>query len=72
MLIASFSTPKAPATRAGRVELHHRPDNYHPWITGWRGTDDGVTFDSSWCWGHYFHDEAEARADFAERCKRGY
>lgn len=72
MLIASYETPKAPATRAGRVELHYREGELHPYVTGWRGTDDGETYDSSWCWGHYFKNEGEARVDFAERCVRGY
>ena len=70
-LIAHMDTPKASATRAGRVELHYRPEAHHPYVTGWRGQDNG-NWDSSWCWGHYFSDETEARADFTSRCKRGY
>lgn len=71
MMIAHFDTPAASATRAGRVELHYREGQFHPYVTGWRGRDDDE-FDSCWCWGHYFADEAEAREDFAARCKRGY
>ncbi len=66
-IIASMATPAAPATRPGRVILVNRGGDFEPFVTGWLG--DG---DSSWCWGHYFQNEAEAREDFAARCKRGF
>lgn len=66
-VIAQMSTPAAPATRAGRVILVERDSSYEPYVTAWIG--DG---DKSWCWGHYFDSETEARADFFHRCQRGY
>ena len=67
--IESFSTPGGHATRPGAVILVDRGAKgvAHRYVTAWRGTGD-----DSWCWGHYFNDLDEARADFTSRCKRGY
>lgn len=64
-VISSFATPGDRATRAGFVVLVDKQDG--EFVTAWAG--DG---DSSWCWGHYFEDRAEAEADFRARCARGY
>ena len=71
MLIAHTDTPTANGTRAGRVELNFIEHAPHQWVTGWRGRD-GDKFDSSWCWGHYFENETEARDDYRKQVARGY
>lgn len=67
-IIAQLKTEAAPATRPGRVILVDRgSDTHHRYVTAWIG--DG---DSSWCWGHYFNDERQAKDDYSKRCWRGY
>ncbi len=68
-ILASFATPKAPATCAGRVILAHVPESLHPFVTWWENTELGGR-----CWGHYFASDQrdKAEADFRDRCHRGY
>ena len=66
-IIASSVTPGDPATRVGRVILVDRGGDNDRYVTAWIA--DG---DASWCWGHYFYDLIEARADFVARMARGY
>ena len=55
--------------RGGHVILVDRgPDSPHRWVTAFLPM--GMT--TSWHWGHYLIDEADARADYAERCRRGF
>lgn len=72
-VIAEMPTPKAPATREGRVILVERDGEYHRYVTAWQGKNEQTgKWDSSWCWGHYFNTFEEAECDYLERCRRGY
>ncbi len=68
-ILASFDTPRAPATAPGRVILVDRETGAHPLVTWWENTEDGGRY-----YGHYFtrDEEAKAVADFANRCQRGF
>jgi hypothetical protein len=66
-ILATFETPKAPATCAGRVILVHREGSYDPYVTWWENTEYGGR-----CWGHYFSDLGSAKKDFCDRVMRGY
>jgi len=66
-ILAEHKTPGDYATRPGAVQLINRATTHQPFVTCWQG--DG---DSSWCWGHYFQTESDARSDYAHRVKRGY
>lgn len=72
VIIAQSETPRATATRAGRVILVDRGENtFQRYVTAWQGRDGNV-WDSSWCWGHYFEDKANAHIDYCRRTARGY
>jgi hypothetical protein len=71
-ILAQSLTPAGNGTRAGRVILV-KIEGYQPFVTGWQGRDEDTgIYDRSWCSGHYFATEAEAREDFASRMRRGY
>ena len=66
-IIASAVTLHGHGTNPGHVILVDRGGDNDRYVTAWLA--DG---DTSWCWGHYFYDLTEARADFVARMTRGY
>ena len=68
-VLASFDTPRAACTAAGRVILVDLEEGYQPLVTWWENTDTGGRI-----WGHYFaaDQRKEAEADFLARTQRGY
>ena len=71
-IIRQKLTPKAEATRAGRVILVDKGAGAHGrYITAWQGRSD-KEWDMGWRWGHYFNDFKEANEDYEKRAKRGY
>ncbi len=77
-VIAVKHTPRAGATRPGRVVLVDKgdatSDSRSRWITAWQGRElrPDAGWDHEWTWGHYFGDKALAEADFHMRAVRGY
>ena len=63
-VIASHATRPSPMTRAGRIVLVDRGQEFDRYVVAWQG--DG---DDHWAAGHYISDYREALADFQERCR---
>jgi hypothetical protein len=65
-LIAMESLPRQEASVPFSVVLRDfGPDKAQRYVTHCRNDDDGSHY-----WGHYFDDEALARADFTARCAK--
>lgn len=62
VVVAQFTTPARPATRAGRLVLVARERD---WVSSWQGDGDG-----EWTQGHYFERWDEARDHFLAACAR--
>jgi hypothetical protein len=75
-IIKQSPTPKAPMTRAGRVILVDRGEEYEPerYVTAWQGQNEKnkAKWDSCWTYGHYHDNLTEASQDFDKRVARGY
>ena len=67
-ILATFETPKAPATCAGRVILVDLEEGAHPLVTWWENAEVGGRN-----FGHYFtrEERKKAETDFAKRCEKG-
>lgn len=67
-IMAQADVRDGAGARPGRIIMVRRQDEF---VTGLQ-CRTGDRWDNEWCWGHYFTDENEARADFAKRAERGY
>jgi hypothetical protein len=66
--LAAESFPAGHGTSPFSVVLRDfGPAKLHRYVTHCRNDDPGI---GGHFWGHYFNDEAEARADFAARAAR--